>query len=85
MTKLDRLGEVFFMTKNEITQQVIREAINYAVGNQLNDMIIASVTGDSLPSLYDVFRGNIICVTHAYGFLKPGECEFPEELRTEYS
>ena len=66
------------------TEQVIQEAIKYAKENDINHIVIASVTGASLPELCRYFDGNIICVTHAYGYKTPGECEFPAELRAQY-
>ena len=66
------------------TEQVIQEAIKYAKENDINHIVIASVTGASLPELCRYFDGNIICVTHAYGYKTPGECEFPAQLRAQY-
>ena len=66
------------------TEQVIQEAIKCAKENDINHIVIASVTGASLPELCRYFDGNIICVTHAYGYKTPGECEFPAELRAQY-
>ena len=66
------------------TEQLIQEAIKYAKENDINHIVIASVTGASLPELCRYFDGNIICVTHAYGYKTPGECEFPAELRAQY-
>ena len=66
------------------TEQVIQEAIKYAKENDINHIVIASVTGASLPELCRYFDGNIICVTHAYGYKTPGECEFPAELRAQH-
>ncbi len=66
------------------TEQVIQDAVKYAKENGINHIVIASVTGTSLPELCRHFDGNIICVTHAYGYKTPGECEFPAELRAEF-
>ena len=59
------------------TEQVIQAAIKCAKEKDINHIVIASVTGASLPELCRYFDGNIICVTHAYGYKTPGECEFP--------
>ncbi len=66
------------------TEQVIQEAVKYAKENSINYIVTASVTGASLPELCSHFDGNIICVTHAYGYKTPGECEFPASLRAEH-
>ena len=66
------------------TEQVIQAAIKCAKEKDINHIVIASVTGASLPELCRYFDGNIICVTHAYGYKTPGECEFPAELRAQY-
>jgi hypothetical protein len=66
------------------TEQVIQDAVKYAKENGINHIVVASVTGTSLAELCRHFDGNIICVTHAYGYKTPGECEFPTALRAEY-
>ncbi|MEG0798190.1 MAG: pyruvate kinase alpha/beta domain-containing protein [Acidaminococcaceae bacterium] len=67
-----------------MNQQVIDCAVEYVKENKLNYIIIASITGAALEVLCKKFSGHIICVTHAYGYKVPGECEFPEALRQEY-
>lgn len=68
-----------------MSEKIINEAINYAAAHDIKSIVIASVTGATLPLLYEKFEGNIVCVTHAYGYMKPGECEFSEDLRTKYT
>ncbi|MGL5207202.1 MAG: pyruvate kinase alpha/beta domain-containing protein [Acidaminococcaceae bacterium] len=67
-----------------MTEQVIYNAAKYAKENGINHIVIASVTGASLPELCRHFDGKVICVTHAYGYKTPGECEFPADLRAEF-
>ena len=50
------------------TEQVIQDAVKYAKESGINHIVIASVTGVSLVELCRHFDGNIICVTHAYGY-----------------
>lgn len=67
-----------------MNEKIISCAVTYAKEQNINCIVIASVTGASLAELCNQFDGNIICVTHAYGYKTPGECEFSEELRAEY-
>ena len=67
-----------------MTEQVVREAAAYAREHNIQHIVAASVTGASLAELCRHFAGKIVCVTHAYGYKIPGECEFPENLRLEY-
>lgn len=67
-----------------MTDTTIKTVVNFARENDINTIVIASVTGSSLETLCANFDGNIVCVTHAYGYATPGTCEFPDELRAKY-
>lgn len=67
-----------------MTEQVIKTAVEYAKEQAISHIVVASVTGVSLAELCRQFDGTIVCVTHAYGYKTPGECEFPNDLRLEY-
>jgi len=56
-----------------MNEKTISCAVTYAKEQAINYIVIASVTGASLAELCSQFDGNIICVTHAYGYKTPGE------------
>ena len=67
-----------------MNSEVIKCAVDYAKNNNIEYIVTASITGDSLPELVESFAGKIICVTHVNGYRNPGENEFPSALREEF-
>ncbi|MDD4321332.1 MAG: pyruvate kinase alpha/beta domain-containing protein [Acidaminococcaceae bacterium] len=68
-----------------MTNDVIKCATDYAKDNNIQYIVTASITGNSLPELVNSFDGEIICVTHVNGYKIPGENEFPADLRQEFA
>ena len=68
----------------DMTNEVIKCAVDYAKANNIPKIVVASITGRALVALKEAWDGEIICVTHVNGYAKPGENEFPSDLRKEY-
>ncbi|MEA5092607.1 hypothetical protein SDC9_32746 [bioreactor metagenome] len=66
-----------------MTNEVIKLAVDYAKDNNIRHIVIASITGNSVPALVESFDGEVICVTHVNGYKVPGENEFPADLSQE--
>ena len=53
-----------------MTNEVIKLAVDYAKDNNIKHIVIASITGNSVPALVESFDGDIICVTHGFFILR---------------
>ncbi len=62
------------------TESTISLALKTAEERGIADIVAASNTGETA-LLLSGFNGNLVCVTHADGFAKPGENELPPDMR----
>ena len=58
-------------------------ALKTAVEKGIKYVVVASSSGDTAKLLLNSNGINIICVTHANGYPKPGKNEMPQEIRSE--
>jgi len=66
------------------TEETLKIAKKFAEENNIRDIVIASSTGETAikaTQIFDLNKFNIVVVTHAYGFVKPGYQEMPDETR----
>ena len=64
------------------TEKSIELALSAAKEQGINDIVVASVTGYSAQMLKNTGH-NVVCVTHAFGYITPGENELAADVRTE--
>ena len=74
----------FNKSGNENTRKTLALAIQAAKTNNIKNIVVASSTGKTIELIEDVKDINIICVSHAYGYPKPGENDMPQEKRTRF-
>lgn len=79
---------MYFDEKGSInTEKCVELAIKTASERKINNIVVASNSGYTAKLFKDLKGLNIVCVTHAYGFVKPGENEISfealEELKRE--
>lgn len=66
------------------TGAVLRLAKKYAEAADINDIVVASTTGETGARAAQVFKGlNIVVVTHHVGFREPGVHELQAEFRQQ--
>lgn len=66
------------------TDETLKIAQEFAKENNITDIVIASSSGETgikASEFFDLSKTNLIVVTHAYGFVKPGYQEMPDENR----
>jgi hypothetical protein len=66
------------------TEETLKIAQKFAEKNNITDIVIASSTGETgikASEIFDLNKINLVVVTHAYGFVKPGYQEMPDENR----
>ncbi|UCE16389.1 MAG: hypothetical protein JSV12_01885 [Candidatus Bathyarchaeota archaeon] len=64
------------------TESVLRLAKEYAQTEGINDIVVASTTGETGARASEVFKGfNVVVVTHHSGFVEPGTPELREKNR----
>ena len=74
---------MYFETSGRInTKNTVNLALKTAKDRGIENIVVASNTGETA-MLFGGFQGNIVCVTHAYGFLKPGENELTTDMRLQ--
>ncbi|MBI5206899.1 MAG: hypothetical protein HY934_03820 [Candidatus Firestonebacteria bacterium] len=64
----------------ENTKKTISIALDTARKLNINDIVVASNTGETIKEFNNTGL-NIICVTHQVGFVRPGEDEMSSETR----
>lgn len=61
--------------------EIVRDVIQ---ARGIKHVVVATTKGNTAKLFKDANLGvNLVCVTHACGFKKPGEMEIPEEIRRE--
>lgn len=68
------------------TDVVLKLAKEHAEAEDINDIVVASTTGETGAKAAQMFKGfNVVVVTHHVGFREPGVHELKEELRQQIS
>ncbi len=68
------------------TDVVLKLAKEYAEAEGINDIVVASTTGETGAKVAQMFKGfNVVVVTHHVGFREPGVHELQEEFRQQIS
>ena len=65
------------------TLKTVELAINTARNKNIQNIVVASCSGDTAKYFVNANDLNVICVTHANGFEKSGENEMPDGVRKE--
>lgn len=66
------------------TEETLKIVQKFAEENSITDIVLASSTGETgikASKIFDLSKINLVVVTHAYGFVKPGFQEMPDEVR----
>ncbi|MEM2144283.1 MAG: pyruvate kinase alpha/beta domain-containing protein, partial [Candidatus Jordarchaeaceae archaeon] len=66
------------------TEETLKIVQKFAEENNIKDIVVASSTGETgikASKIFDLSKINLVVVTHAYGFVKPGFQEMPDEVR----
>lgn len=76
---------VFDSVGKHNTEQALKLAVAAAKAQNIDTIVVASKTGDSVEKLlqFDVAGLNIVCVTHVNGFKEPGVQEMSKEARAK--
>lgn len=67
------------------TETAVELAIKTAKKRKIKNIVVASSTGETASNFKGLKEFNVVCVTHAYGFLKPGENDMSDETRSDLS
>jgi len=72
----------------ENTGETLKIAVKEAMARQISHIVAASNTGATILALAEEagkqgYGGQLVCVSHVYGFLKNGENELTEKTREE--
>jgi hypothetical protein len=74
----------FEKPSNENTDTLLKLVKEYVEREGINDIVIASTTGETGAKASKILKGhNVVVVTHAYGFQEPGKTELQEEYRRD--
>ena len=65
------------------TEQTVALALETAQARNIAHIVVASNTGRTARLLVGEVT-NLVVVTHAFGYIGPGQCEMPAELRAEF-
>lgn len=66
------------------TEETLKIVQKFAEENNIKDIVVASSTGETgikASKIFDLSKINLVVVTHAYGFVKPGFQEMSDEVR----
>jgi hypothetical protein len=75
---------MYFDEKGKInTEKCVELAIKAAVDRKINNIVVASNSGQTAMLFKEMKNSNIVCVTHAYGFAEPGKNEISNEALEE--
>lgn len=84
MGMVERKTVYFDSTGGHNTDYVLKIAKEYAEAEGINDIVVASTTGETGAKAALVFKGfNVVVVTHHVGFREPGVHELREEFRQQ--
>jgi hypothetical protein len=84
MSYLERKVVYFRNAGKENTNTLLKIAKEYAEKEDIEDIVVASTTGETGAKAAKIFKGcNVVVVTHHVGFQKPGETELKEEFKKE--
>lgn len=65
----------------ENTERTVSLAVKRAKELEIEKIVVASRTGKTALVCSEMFSGQIICITHHVGYIKPGVDEMPDEQK----
>jgi hypothetical protein len=69
---------------NRNTDTILKLVEEYTKRENINDIVVASTTGETGAKASEIFKGrNVVVVTHSYGFQEPGKNELQEAFKEE--
>lgn len=84
MDFIERKTVYFNAAGKHNTDAVLKLAKEYAIRENLKDIVVASTTGETGVKAAQLFKGfNVVVVTHHVGFREPGVHELKEEFRQQ--
>jgi len=84
-TSLMEKKTVYFKeTGSRNTELLLQIVKNYAEKEEINDIVVASTTGETGVKAARIFKPkNVVVITHHFGFREPGKTEFQDVYRRE--
>jgi hypothetical protein len=80
----DKKATYFRVAGAQNTKALLRIVKEYVTKEKIQNIIIATTTGETGAEAAKAFKGkNTVVVTHCYGFQQPGKFELKEELKKE--
>jgi len=80
----DKKATYFRAAGAQNTKALLRIVKEYITKEKIQNIIIATTTGETGAEAAKAFKGkNTVVVTHCYGFQQPGKFELKEELKKE--
>lgn len=80
MSSVQKKTLYFSKAGGQNTDAVLEFAKEYAEKEDIEDIIVASTTGETGAKAAKTFKGrNVVVVTHSFGFQEPGKTELQEE------
>jgi hypothetical protein len=84
MDSHDKKATYFRMAGAQNTKALLRIVEEYVTKEKVENIIVATTTGETGAEAAKAFKGkNIVVVTHCYGFQQSGKFELKEELKKE--
>lgn len=84
MSSFERKAIYFKEVEAQNTDVLLRFVKKYIEKEGINDIVVASTTGETGAKAAKIFKGyNVVVVTHCFGFREPGKTELQGEYRKE--
>ncbi|NWG11846.1 hypothetical protein HXY33_08910 [Candidatus Bathyarchaeota archaeon] len=84
MSLTKRKAVYFKGAGNRNTEALLKLVKEYVKREGINDIVIASTSGETGAKAARLFKGyNLVVVTHCFGFKEPGKTEVQEEYKRE--
>lgn len=74
---------IFAQTGRDNTAEVAKAAVEAARAHKIGHIVVASNKGETVRALPVQEGIGVVCVTHAFGYPRPGEMEMPQAEREE--
>lgn len=84
MSLIEKKTVYFKATGVKNTDLLLKIVKNYAEKEEINDIVVASTTGETGAKAAKMFKPkNVVVITHHFGFREPGKTELISENRKE--
>jgi hypothetical protein len=84
MSSIEKKTVYFKEAGEQNTDTLLKVAREYVEKEDIEDIVVASTTGQTGAKAAKIFRGcNVVVVAHCFGFQEPGKNELHEEYKKE--